>query len=1009
MTEKIKKSNITHIDIILIGLISLVLFVWCSKPETSPINLQKQMLAAKTDIERQKILDRLDKYYLSMSIPDSIRQCAQAEVDTFLKNYKKNRLALDFDKLDTNVYRVENLLRGMLQDAMIERVQNDVPAFHGIIEYARALADTVDARTNYDYWRPWVEKVEQFDAVKANAWLLADRAERLCDTFLFKDYATAEKSGGYGLQLLASVNDARLRLDIIQRMLIILSRYLGMYDLSYPLFQREIQVADEIKYHIRSTGLSYHYGNAHFLAGNNKLALENFNIIIQKAEQYSEVPFIDYYRIHGYLGTAKANRELGNYEKAISICNQAENPGLNYSNQISLLNTRGLAYRSRGNYDKAEGEYTRALNLAIQAGNAEDQIVALNNLGFLYYLLTEYDKATSFYDQAMAILLSFNPEQFEMRSKLLMSLAEVKLAKHEIEKFNDLIREATELTEFINLPIVKAQILRSLGRINLTAQKYQQANDQFLQAVALFDQSGFLRASLETKVDLAQSYINLSNNKQAKVTLDELYGLAKDIGDEQGLINALGLQARIAHNEGKIDFAIKKSNQLIDKVEELSLIINELDHLIFFRQKVCDYLKDAVVYELQKGRIDSAFVKLDYMKAREFKNGNEYGSIGTSKNRNVSHFINIESLKSELSKNQLVISYLTTPDVLYAFVLDKENLKLFKKTIEIEQLRQLVNTYVAAIIKSIDVLQNSQPDFFIAHYDSVVSLGQNLFKIVLGWQELQIILQNKELTYIIPDDILHAIPYSCLVSKSQPEPLFLIQQTAISNLPGAVFVQSTPTQKVKEVIFKKRILISADYQFPGVDGLVHFLKEQFPGADELVVDRPVIAKEDILTKLQEKYDIYFFIGHSVANIQMPDLSYFELTARTKAELKPFSVPVSLMDFKNIDWSHAEMVFLIGCETAIGKLYEGSGFAGFQQSLLCRGAKTVLASMWKIDASYAINQIQWFLKSWENTGIPAISLRNVEIKMIQNLNQDNYFKKPHPYMWGTFNISQTSNH
>ncbi|MDZ7260953.1 MAG: CHAT domain-containing protein, partial [candidate division KSB1 bacterium] len=933
----------------------------------------------------------------------SIRRRVQAEVDTLRKHFSPDTWTRQNTPLDSNIYQVEIDLKRILRQAMLARVRGDKLTFQAIMHQAKFLADSIDRRTDTNYWRPWVAKVNSFDADKAMTWLQADRAERLCWHYHLTAFIDAERYGALGLQLLQQAEDARLRLDIRQWLLIILRRFRGMYDLLYPWAQREILKADEIKYHLRANGILFHYATTLHLAGRNQQALRVFGELIERVNQHSQVPDIAWYEINGRLGIAETNWQLGNYEKALSICTEVDKCKLDYIQKILLHHTKGLVYKKLGNYDKAEDEYHKTLTIAESTGDIVNQIIAFNNLGSMNYQLTEYDKAESYYDTAMALLQKYNPQNVEKKIMLLSSLAELKAAQNEIDDFNDLVGKANDLIELINLPIVKAEFLRWLAQLNMNVQKYQQAHDFYLKALKIYEDSGLLRAGLDSKIRLIESLISLSKYQEARQMLDDLYETAVRIHDEPSRIEAIGLLARVAYKEGKIDEAIQRSNQLISLVEKLSLRFSDLDNLTAYHQKVHDYLKEAVIYELEKGRLDSAFIKLDYLKARSSKN-----NLGISSGHpSPACLIEIETLKSALNEKQLVLSYFVTQDTLYAFVLQRDNLRLFKTPITLKHLSNLVTTYMNSINKSIAVLQSSRPADFAVHYDSTMTLGDSLYQILLGWPELQARLQNTELIYIIPDVPLYEVPFSCLNCSKRSDSPFLIHQTAVVNLPGVAFLKS-PIRAKNHHTDGKRVLVSIDRGFPGVDDLISFIKKQFPLAEELIVEKLPIGKEEILSRLNQKYDIYILVGHSVANPKIPDLSTFELTTICQADSSTKTVELTLADLKSIDWSQTELVLLSGCETAKGKLYKGTGLAGIQQGILALGAREVLASLWKIDAYQANRQMINFLKAWGQNRPSAFALQEVQIKAIQDLQNDRFYRKPHPYIWGSLSLSQTGN-
>jgi len=163
----------------------------------------------------------------------------------------------------------------------------------------------------------------------------------------------------------------------------------------------------------------------------------------------------------------------------------------------------------------------------------------------------------------------------------------------------------------------------------------------------------------------------------------------------------------------------------------------------------------------------------------------------------------------------------------------------------------------------------------------------------------------------------------------------------------------------------------------------------------------------VLKKLGEKYHIFIFVGHGVANRQYPDRSYLDLSVKISNTSRKEIVRLSMADLSNLPRFDAQLVMLIGCETASGKIYRGTGASGLHQSFLSLGARTVLGNLWEVDASYAIPQAQRFLERWISDSIPTAALRDCQLATIQSLENDQYYRQPHPYFWGSY-VLMTAN-
>ena len=95
------------------------------RQETSLVHLQKEYLFAESDAEREKVIDKLENYYLNLSIPDSIHRQVDDQVVSLLETTEIDLSAYTRDKWDSNVYRLENQLQKLFKATMIARARED--------------------------------------------------------------------------------------------------------------------------------------------------------------------------------------------------------------------------------------------------------------------------------------------------------------------------------------------------------------------------------------------------------------------------------------------------------------------------------------------------------------------------------------------------------------------------------------------------------------------------------------------------------------------------------------------------------------------------------------------------------------------------------------------------------------------------------------------------------------------------------------------------------------------
>ena len=238
--------------------------------------------------------------------------------------------------------------------------------------------------------------------------------------------------------------------------------------------------------------------------------------------------------------------------------------------------------------------------------------------------------------------------------------------------------------------------------------------------------------------------------------------------------------------------------------------------------------------------------------------------------------MNVKSLV--IDKNSLLIHYLVTEETLYAFVLSEQGLQLFRRKIGIDELQGNVNLYKSYINQTIAVLGKYDSEKDARHFLVTKSLSHELSKKLL-LQQILTKFETSELNciYVIPDEFLYELAFTTMVVDTGGS--YLIEKSAIVNLPGASFLNSNLNDVYRPQGRQSRVLISADTRISGVAELKAMVKKIFPLAEELQSGKKP-SREAVLNKLGEPYDIYIIVGHGLANIRFPERSYMELLSPT---------------------------------------------------------------------------------------------------------------------------------
>lgn len=100
---------------------------------------------------------------------------------------------------------------------------------------------------------------------------------------------------------------------------------------------------------------------------------------------------------------------------------------------------------------------------------------------------------------------------------------------------------------------------------------------------------------------------------------------------------------------------------------------------------------------------------------------------------------------------------------------------------------------------------------------------------------------------------------------------------------------------------------------------------------------------------------------------------------------------------------SRLVFLSGCETALGSAYDsrysqGDEYATLQQAFLQAGASNVVATLWRIDDRASAELVRRFYASYAATGDPLGSLGDAQRAMIASGDYNA------PYYWAGFEVA-----
>ncbi|MGH9928535.1 MAG: CHAT domain-containing protein [Pyrinomonadaceae bacterium] len=143
-----------------------------------------------------------------------------------------------------------------------------------------------------------------------------------------------------------------------------------------------------------------------------------------------------------------------------------------------------------------------------------------------------------------------------------------------------------------------------------------------------------------------------------------------------------------------------------------------------------------------------------------------------------------------------------------------------------------------------------------------------------------------------------------------------------------------------------------------------------------------------------KYRIIHFATHGVLDLDHPELSGIVLSM-VDEKGQPQDGYLRLHDIYNLNLP-AELVVLSACQTGIGKQIKGEGLIALTRGFMYAGAKSVVASLWKVDdAATSELMAEFYKQMFSNKLKPAAALREAQVNMSKKKRWQS------PYYWAGF--------
>jgi len=348
-----------------------------------------------------------------------------------------------------------------------------------------------------------------------------------------------------------------------------------------------------------------------------------------------------------YLSSGEFEKSLDAYRGAMKILRSLNDEG----GQAETYASSGWVFQSIGDTPHALGCYESAITLFTKVGNKDGEVRARIGIGSLYQALGEWNKAS---EQYMRAAPRASDEQY---ARMLISVAEIHQSQNQPLEALNRYKKALSLIRSTNDPSLEGAIWTGMARSHMTSSSYQVAQDYFERAWVKIKESGNRAAEAgvlasigELNYWVAVSSPTANPKSRFSEALKE-YNVAlpmmREAGDRIGEIGVLTNTGLVYDAWGKPREALPYYLEALHKMDELETSARLEEFRLDLAGQSASLYQRAILLEASLHHTQEAFDLSERARARTFLDqlGNHRIDLGNHKPADFS--IREEKLRQE--------------------------------------------------------------------------------------------------------------------------------------------------------------------------------------------------------------------------------------------------------------------------------------------------------------------------------------------------------------------------
>ncbi|MDH4271334.1 MAG: CHAT domain-containing protein [Candidatus Aminicenantes bacterium] len=695
--------------------------------------------------------------------------------------------------------------------------------------------------------------------------------------------------------------------------------------------------------------------------------------------------------------------DLGNYGKALEYIDYALQEDLATGNKKAIAIDYlviGVTYRRQAfltgadtDYDRALNQLNRSLRIAEEIADKKLIIKVLNSIGTVYSDRGRFLDARHYFESALKIVKELDDRDAQGKVLTNLGIIEFNLGNYEVSTGH--YQSAIDIAHTLGSGQVLWEAYLELGNALFRQQKYQEALKNY-------------QASISVIEDI-RSTINLEEYKASYL------GTGKRLEAFQNLI---ALLIRLNEEEPDKGYVVEAFNYLergkarafLDSLEVTGVdIASGIDFKLANREKeimreISDSYRKLLTPELKQEERQRLTAEIKgYEESLEVLKAEVRSTSPAYANLKYPEVITYDRVQKEMSDPKTAFfAYSVGKDQSFCFAVTKHHIQAFSLPG-----RAAIQQQVAEYRKAISDRDNQ--DF---------RLGHTLYKELIepGLVDISSIRR----LIIVPDDILHLLPFETLVSSPENPGRWLVQDYEVAYTPSLSSLRYLEKRKTGGPKPAYDLLALGDpYYGPNEESSHRANPEGFFSGEPVSFERLRYAGREVQNaaalfrpdretvflrrEASEKklkstdlldYKIIHFASHGLIDDQRPARSAIILAIDDDPAEDGLLQMREIFNLK----MRADLVALSACQTGLGQSIRGEGIEGLSRAFFYAGASSVLMSLWAVNDEATSQLMERFYYHLLDSETLTGALHETKQEMIAS------DILSHPYYWAGFVLS-----